>query len=127
MTCYQMTISMPLTATGRKEGEKRIIYSLRFFPVLFRLDLALFLLAIKPITKHKLSHTWQYYIWLLVILRFYCPFPLPSVLWRGCPLCENIDGPSAILPWSRTRAWNQLIMLHCYRQRSQYQRFPANP
>jgi len=35
--------------------------------------LALILLALKPFIKSKLSQTWQYYIWLIVILRILLP------------------------------------------------------
>jgi Antirepressor regulating drug resistance, predicted signal transduction N-terminal membrane component len=36
--------------------------------------LALLLLAIKPLVRKRLSQTWQYYIWLLVAIRFVLPF-----------------------------------------------------
>ncbi|WMJ86602.1 M56 family metallopeptidase [Anaerocolumna sp. MB42-C2] len=36
--------------------------------------LALILLVINPLIKKRLSQTWQYYIWLIVILRFLLPF-----------------------------------------------------
>ena len=35
--------------------------------------LALVLLILKPLVKNRLSQTWQYYIWLIVILRFLIP------------------------------------------------------
>ena len=34
----------------------------------------LVLLLLKPIYKNRLSHRWQYYIWLIVIARFLIPF-----------------------------------------------------
>lgn len=37
--------------------------------------LLLLLLALKPWYQKRLSHTWQYYIWLLVALRFILPLP----------------------------------------------------
>lgn len=42
--------------------------------------LALFLLAIKPAVKMRLSQRWQYYIWLVVILRFLLPFSPETTL-----------------------------------------------
>ncbi len=36
--------------------------------------LVLVLLLLKPLLKNRLSHTWQYYIWLIVILRLLLPF-----------------------------------------------------
>jgi len=36
--------------------------------------LALVLFVIKPVTKNRMSKRWQYYIWLVVILRFLIPF-----------------------------------------------------
>jgi len=44
--------------------------------------LVLILLAIKPLVKKRLSQTWQYYIWLIVILRFLLPFT-PEVTLIG--------------------------------------------
>ncbi|SDL51466.1 M56 family metallopeptidase [Paenibacillus jilunlii] len=44
--------------------------------------LALILLAIKPFVKKRLSQTWQYYIWLVVIFRFLLPFT-PEVTLIG--------------------------------------------
>jgi len=35
--------------------------------------LALLVFAIKPIFQNKLNKRWQYYIWLVVLLRFFCP------------------------------------------------------
>lgn len=36
--------------------------------------IALLLLLLKPIIKNHLSKTWQYYIFLIVIIRFLLPF-----------------------------------------------------
>ncbi len=36
--------------------------------------LILVLLAVKPFLKDKISRQWQYYIWLIVILRLLVPF-----------------------------------------------------
>ncbi len=44
--------------------------------------LALILLTIKPLIIRKLSQKWQYYIWLIVILRFLFPFA-PDVTLIG--------------------------------------------
>ncbi|MCE3201095.1 M56 family metallopeptidase [Paenibacillus sonchi] len=44
--------------------------------------LALIMLGIKPFVKKRLSQTWQYYIWLVVIFRFLLPFT-PEVTLIG--------------------------------------------
>lgn len=36
------------------------------------------LLLLKPLLKEKLSKSWQYYIWLLVILRLLMPFSMEA-------------------------------------------------
>lgn len=36
--------------------------------------LILVLLLLKPIYKNRLSHRWQYYIWLIVIVRLLIPY-----------------------------------------------------
>ncbi len=38
--------------------------------------LTLLLIAIKPLYKNRLSKTWQYYIWLIILLRFILPISL---------------------------------------------------
>ena len=36
--------------------------------------LAVFIFAIKPFIRHKFSKSLQYYIWIIVLLRFILPF-----------------------------------------------------
>ena len=36
--------------------------------------LLLFILGFKPLYKNKFSRRWQYYIWIIVVLRFLLPF-----------------------------------------------------
>ena len=36
--------------------------------------LVLILLLLKPVYKNRLSHKWQYYVWLIVIARLLIPF-----------------------------------------------------
>lgn len=50
----------------------------RIFLVLLSLSvsgsiLAILLLALKPLIKDRFSNTWQYYIWLIIIMRFLLP------------------------------------------------------
>jgi len=60
--------------------------------------LALILLAIKPLIKNRLSQTWQYYIWLIVILRFLLPFtPEVSVVGEMSRHIQNISTPPAVV------------------------------
>jgi len=60
--------------------------------------LALILLALKPLVKIKLSQTWQYYIWLIVILRFLLPFtPQISVVGELSRYVQNISNPPAVV------------------------------
>ena len=40
--------------------------------------LTLLLIALKPLYKNRLSKTWQYYVWLIILLRFILPFSLTS-------------------------------------------------
>lgn len=58
--------------------------------------LALILLALKPLVKGRLSQTWQYYIWLIVILRFLLPFtPQVSVVGEMSRYVQKISSPTA--------------------------------
>jgi len=60
--------------------------------------LALILLALKPLVKIKLSQTWQYYIWLIVIFRFLLPFtPQISVVGELSRYVQNISNPPAVV------------------------------
>ena len=60
--------------------------------------LAVLLLILKPFIKNKLSQTWQYYIWLIVILRFLLPFtPQASVVGEMAQYLQNINRPAAIV------------------------------
>lgn len=46
--------------------------------------LIVILLAAKPFWKHRLSKTWQYYVWLLVVARLLIPLsPVPGVIGGG--------------------------------------------
>lgn len=57
--------------------------------------LALGLLAIKPLIKNKLSKCWQYYIWIVVILRLLVPFtPEVSVVGSFFAYLENAAAAS---------------------------------
>ena len=60
--------------------------------------LALILLMLKPLVKNRLSQTWQYYIWLIVILRFLLPFtPQISVVGELSRYVQNISNPPAVM------------------------------
>ena len=60
--------------------------------------LALLLLILKPFIKNKLSQTWQYYIWLIVILRFLLPLtPQVSVVGEIARYVQNTNSPTAIV------------------------------
>jgi len=54
--------------------------------------LALILMAIKSFTKNRFSQTWQYYIWLIVILRLLLPFtPEISAVSEAARYIQNIN------------------------------------
>jgi len=60
--------------------------------------LALILMALKPFIKSRLSQTWQYYIWLIVILRFLLPFtPQVSVVGEMSRYIQNMSNPPAVV------------------------------
>lgn len=63
--------------------------------------LALILLALKPLIKNRLSQTWQYYIWLIVILRFLLPFgPQTSAVGQTVDYVQNtVSNPSSAAVW----------------------------
>lgn len=65
--------------------------------------LALGLFAIKPLIKNRLSKHWQYYIWLVVILRFLIPFtPEVSVVGSFFGYLENdVAAPPAVVKQER--------------------------
>jgi len=50
------------------------------------------LLALKPLTRKRLSQRWQYYVWLLVVLRLLLP------------LSPTVTVPSGVLPAALTRS-----------------------
>ena len=52
--------------------------------------IALVLFSLKPFIRHKLSKSWQYYIWLVVLLRLIVPFS-PEVSLVGS-LFQTISG-----------------------------------
>lgn len=59
--------------------------------------LALVLFAIKPLVKNRLSKQWQYYIWLIVILRFLIPFsPEVSVVGSFSNYVESRSSLSTV-------------------------------
>lgn len=58
--------------------------------------LALFLLAIKPLLKDRLSPTWQYYVWLIVVLRLLLPLtPQISLIGEITPYLQSALSPPA--------------------------------
>lgn len=58
------------------------------------LILALVLLALKPLLRDRTSKAWQYYIWLIVIIRLLVPYS-PSIL-NIEQLYQHVDIPSSI-------------------------------
>ena len=61
--------------------------------------LILALLLGKPFFKDKLSRQWQYYIWLIVILRLLLPFGAEvSLLGRTYQAASQVIGQAALLP-----------------------------
>lgn len=58
--------------------------------------LALILLAIKPLIKHKLSKTIQYYIWVIVLFRLILPFSFEESIMNKLFYNNSIE--SQILP-----------------------------
>lgn len=59
--------------------------------------LALILLALRLLIKNKLSQTWQYYVWLVVILRFLLPFtPQISVVGELSQQIQRISTPAVV-------------------------------
>ncbi len=58
--------------------------------------LILLLLAAKPLIKNRLSRQWQYYIWLVVVLRLLLPVGLPaSLLGRTYQALDRLPGQTA--------------------------------
>lgn len=58
--------------------------------------LALVLLALKPLVKDRLSKTWQYYLWLIVILRLLLPFtPQTSIMGELFRKAQSVSSTSA--------------------------------
>ena len=61
--------------------------------------LVLVLLLLKPFLKNRLSHTWQYYIWLIVILRLLLPFsPETSGIASAVHYFQAIGSSSSASP-----------------------------
>ena len=48
--------------------------------------LMLVVLGLKQIYKNKFSKRWQYYIWIIVVLRFLIPFTPGTINIRSCLL-----------------------------------------
>lgn len=58
--------------------------------------LILLLLAARPLIKNRLSRQWQYYIWLVVVLRLLLPVGLPaSLLGRTYQALDRLPGQTA--------------------------------
>lgn len=58
--------------------------------------LLLFVLGLKPLYRNKFSRRWQYYIWIIVVLRFLLPFtPDTTLVGSLFQIAETFD-PSAI-------------------------------
>lgn len=68
--------------------------------------LVLLLLALKPIIKGRFSQTWQYYIWLIIILRFLLPVTAEvnfmdsavKYIESGIKATEQTSGQVELLP-----------------------------
>jgi beta-lactamase regulating signal transducer with metallopeptidase domain len=59
--------------------------------------LALIMFLLRPVIKTKLSQTWQYYIWLIVILRFLLPLtPQISIVGELSRRVQDLIVPPAI-------------------------------
>ncbi|MDD2502519.1 MAG: M56 family metallopeptidase [Desulfitobacteriaceae bacterium] len=61
--------------------------------------LAVFILAIKPLIRHKLSKSIQYYLWIVVLLRLILPFSFEAsmmnqVFYRAqsAPITAGLQG-----------------------------------
>ncbi len=65
----------------------------------------LFLCCLKPIIRHRLTKSWQYYIWLVVIIRLLIPFSLGVDIW----------GHSNALPQQETTSEHLSYTLNAYR------------
>lgn len=58
--------------------------------------LALFILLLRPIWKHRFSQSWQYYIWLLVLLRMVVPLSLPINFINDWILNQQVVEPTVV-------------------------------
>lgn len=67
--------------------------------------LALFLFAVKPLLKSRLSQTWQYYIWLIVVLRLLLPLtPQTSLIDGITHYLQSAASPPAVTEISPQRS-----------------------
>jgi beta-lactamase regulating signal transducer with metallopeptidase domain len=74
--------------------------------------LALILFMLKPLVKNRLSQTWQYYIWLAVILRLLLPLtPEISVVGEMSRRIGEITSPPAIAEISPGEDVNEEIAI----------------
>lgn len=51
------------------------------------------LFALKPLYRGRFSPTWQYYIWMLVLLRMVLPFALPEINLTGALFASPVQRP----------------------------------
>ncbi|MDR1753406.1 MAG: M56 family metallopeptidase, partial [Eubacterium sp.] len=74
--------------------------------------LALILFMLKPLVKNRLSQTWQYYIWLAVILRFLLPLtPEISMVGELSRRIQEITSPPVIAEISPGEDVNEEIAI----------------
>lgn len=60
--------------------------------------LTIILFALRPFIKNRMSQTWQYYIWLIVIFRFLLPLtPEVSVVGEMSRYIQNMSNPPAMV------------------------------
>ena len=69
--------------------------------------LAALLFAVKPLIKHKLSKSIQYYIWIVVLLRLILPFSIEGSIMNnvfyGAQTSSTISSRSIVLPTNGTK------------------------
>ncbi len=69
---------------------------------------AVILLAIRPLTAKRLSRRWQYYVWLLVVLRLLLPLSPTITITTTIPPAVTSNGAPALLT-NRQRSLAQAI------------------
>lgn len=69
--------------------------------------LAVLLFAVKPLIKHKLSKSIQYYIWIVVLLRLILPFSIEGSIMNNVFYGEQTSGATnsqnIVLPMNNTK------------------------